>query len=93
LIIRAGGDGPPLPAAAEAYFRLDRLLSDTGTLDLPAGYAVLVVLAGDGELRGGTTRLPVRTGMTVLVPAGAGPLAVSGEGLELLCCRPPALSR
>ncbi len=93
LIIRADGDGPPLPAAAEAYFRLDRLRPGSESVALPAGYAVLVIVAGDGELSGGPTTLPVRTGMTILVPAGAGPLSVSGDGLELLCCRPPAPSR
>lgn len=96
LIIRAGAEGPPLPPAAEAYFRLDRIVPGSVPAALPEGYAVLVILTGDGELRSpnpGSTRLRLRAGMTILIPAGAGPLTVSGEGLELLCCRPPAPSR
>ncbi|WP_152361405.1 class I mannose-6-phosphate isomerase [Microlunatus speluncae] len=92
LIVRAGSDRP-LPPAAETYFRLDRVRPGSSAADLPAGYAVLVVLAGDGRLTGPASELPLRAGMTVLVPAGAGPQSVSGDGLELLCCRPPAPSK
>lgn len=92
LIVRAGSDRP-LPPAAETYFRLDRLRLRSDAIELPTGYAVLVFLAGEGELSGtDAQRLPVRAGMTVLVPADAGPRTVSGGGLELLCCRPPAPS-
>jgi mannose-6-phosphate isomerase len=53
---------------------------------------VLVVLDGNGELRGGESPqpLPIRRGDTILVPYAAGALEVAGEGLSVIRARPPA---
>ena len=52
------------------------------------GYAVLIVVAGDGELGYGAGSLAVRRGSTVLVPYAAGPTTLGG-GLRALRCLPP----
>ena len=76
-----------LPAAADPFFRVDRL---SGGAELDAGVGVLVVTAGAGALLcPGAAPLPLRRGDTVLVPYAAGSGAIRGD-VELLCCRPPA---
>jgi mannose-6-phosphate isomerase len=59
-----------------------------GRYEAPAGFAVLVIEAGAGELgwEDGTTQ--VRKGETWVVPHGAGPLTLSGD-VRLLVCLPP----
>ncbi len=94
-----GGDDPAaaactalLGAEADPFFRAHRLrpaAAPTGAVELDAGWCVLVVLAGEGHARTGEDLLPLRGGQTVLVPYGAGRVALTGE-VELLCCRPPA---
>ena len=95
---RAGDAGDLLPDAAE-FFRVER---SQGGVEWEPGYAVLVVVAGQGELVrqvGGVGELdnpdrgegmPLRAGQTVVVPFAAGPCRVEGgEDLEVLRCRPP----
>ncbi len=78
--------GDLLPAAA-SFFRAERWRGE-GQWD--PGFAVVVVVAGDGALvteGGGSTVL--RRGRTVLVPWSAGTLRLqAGAGLEVLRCRP-----
>lgn len=73
-----------LPAAADSYFRIERLRVD-GSATLDAGFAVVVVADGDAVL--GDVEAP--RGSTVLVPAAAGAVPVTGTA-TLLVCRPPA---
>lgn len=76
-----------LPAAADPFFRLDRL---TDGAELAAGVGVLVVAAGAGTLeRPGAAALPLNHADTVLVPYAAGPGRIRGP-VEVLLCRPPA---
>ena len=82
---RADDAGDLLPDAAQ-FFRVER---SQGRVDWEPGYAVLVVVAGQGELVTGE-RMPLRAGQTVVVPFAAGLCRVEGgEDLEVLRCRPP----
>lgn len=85
------GDGRTLlfPADADGFFRAWRVASRGGTVALPHGYGILVVVAGSGTLRHRTGDLPVEAGMTLLVPWSAGPVGLDGE-LDALFCAPPA---
>jgi len=60
----------------------------TGGLELrPDGsFALLTVLAGQGTLRAGDAMLALRPGATALI---AGPVQLSGAGLDLLCADAP----
>jgi mannose-6-phosphate isomerase len=93
---RDGGQaGPPggtarlLPEQADPFFRAERLRPG-GTLEVPAGYAVLIVTSGSGTLRpehGG--ELALAAGMTVLVPHASGAARLTGD-VEVVRCLPPA---
>lgn len=81
------------PAAADPYFRAERLRPGAGSVRLDPGFSVLAVSAGIGGLateHGGD--LPLRRGDVVLLPYGSGSAAVSGE-VEVIRCRPPAFGR
>ena len=69
------GEEGALPAAADPFFTADRVRPGA---PLPAGFAVLVVTAGEGALTGEHDRLAVRRGDTLLIPYAAGPLTVTG---------------
>lgn len=61
-----------------------------GRYELPAGYAVLVIESGAGEMRCEGDRCQVHKGETWVVPHAAGPLTVTGD-VRLLVCLPPAV--
>ncbi|MBB4929793.1 mannose-6-phosphate isomerase [Lipingzhangella halophila] len=77
-----------LAEEAEPYFRAD-LVRPATSAAVPAGFAVLVVLHGSGELR---TRAGEHVGLArgdvLAVPHAAGPLSVRGDVTAVLC-RPP----
>jgi mannose-6-phosphate isomerase len=78
-----------LPKEADPFFRAERV-APAPEVEMEPGFAVLVVLQGDGVLEpedGGALKL--RRGETVLLPHGAGVCRVSGE-VVLIACRPPA---
>jgi mannose-6-phosphate isomerase len=75
-----------LPAAADAYFRADRV---SGRATLDPGFAILVGLAGSGTLATEGGELPVARGSAVLVPHAAGAGELRGD-VTVLRCRPPA---
>ncbi|MFJ4173540.1 class I mannose-6-phosphate isomerase [Microbacterium sp. NPDC089696] len=84
LVRTAPASGSVFPAAADRYFRLERIPVG-GDAVVDAGFSIVVVSRGDlvlGEER-------VSAGSTVLVPHDAGALTATGEG-ELLVARPPA---
>jgi mannose-6-phosphate isomerase len=82
----AAGLVPALVPDAEPYFRADWF---SGAVDVPAGFAVVVVLDGEGELRGGDGAVGVRRGDVALVPYAVGPWRVTGTARGVVC-RPPA---
>lgn len=83
-----------LPPAAEPYFRAHRLragragVADPGP-NLPAGFAVLLAVAGAGRLipQYGDV-LDLRRGDVAVVPFAAGQWRLTGA-LEVIVCRPP----
>jgi mannose-6-phosphate isomerase len=79
------------PAAA-GFFRAQRITARSGAI-LEPSYAVLVVLAGAGEL---TTedgeKSALGKGDTVVVPHAAGAVTIDGE-LTAIRCLPPAALR
>jgi mannose-6-phosphate isomerase len=79
-------DGPPpatsLPQAADPYFRADRL---SGGATLDPGFAILVVLEGEGTLADER----IAKGATLLLPHAAGPTELTGD-VTVMRCRPPA---
>jgi len=87
-----------LPAAADPYFRADHVATvDTAggaPVQVAAGFAVLVVTGGAGELcttapgpDGSCT--PLRSGDVAVVPWCAGDWTLTGR-LDGVLCRPPA---
>jgi mannose-6-phosphate isomerase len=81
---------PLLPAAADPYFRAQRLRPALGAVALGPSFAVLVVQDGEGTLRTehGDT-LALRRGTTALVPFAAGRTTVDGA-VDAIRCLPPA---
>ncbi|MGV9801147.1 class I mannose-6-phosphate isomerase [Mycobacterium sp. NPDC003449] len=76
---------PLLPAEASTYFRMELLRPGA---DVFAGFAVAVVLAGNGVVVGTDgAPLQVAAGQTLVIPAACGDWHVDG-GVRLLVCRP-----
>lgn len=84
LVHPAPASGSVFPAAADAYFRLERIPVDGEAVVAP-GFAILVVTRGALEI--GSEAAP--KGSTLLLPASDGTVTVRGTG-ELLVARPPA---
>jgi mannose-6-phosphate isomerase len=85
--LTAVGGGGLLPAAADPYFRAERV---RGGGELAPSFAVLLVLGGEGALRTSAgDELELRRGTTALVPFGAGATTVTGD-VEAIRCLPPA---
>jgi mannose-6-phosphate isomerase len=74
-----------LPEQAAPYFRMELLSAGA---DVPAGFAVAVVLSGAGTLAATRSEpLDATRGQTFVVPAGCGDWCVEGD-VRLLVCRP-----
>jgi mannose-6-phosphate isomerase len=89
-----GGRGPVrpgverlLPAAADPFFRAERLRPDPAA-PLEAAFSILVVTGGSGRLETHGGAHSLGRGDTVLVPFAAGPGEVRGR-LEAVRCLPP----
>jgi mannose-6-phosphate isomerase len=83
----AAGSGSCLPTEAARYFRLE-FVSVAGRRSLDPGFTILVVTEGAVTLQTAKARVDVRAGATVLLPASAGPVELTGEG-TVLAARPP----
>jgi mannose-6-phosphate isomerase len=75
-----------LPRAADDYFRL-HLARPASAVAVPAGFAVVVVLAGTGEVATGAAALPVSRGDVLAVPYAVGDWMLGGA-VEAVVCRP-----
>jgi len=84
LIGTAPDSGSVFPAAADEYFRLERIPVDGSTV-VGRGFSIVIVSGGDIEIDGRRLRI----GSSLLVPDAAGVLEATGAG-ELLVARPPA---
>ena len=75
-----------LPPDADSFFRAGSVAG--GTASMPAGFGVLVVTGGEGELEcGAAAPIAVRAGMTLVIPTAAGPWRLRGD-VAVICCRP-----
>lgn len=76
------------PAEADPFFRAERVLPSDAS-PLPAGFSILVVVAGSGTLSWGDEKIMrVNRGDTVLVPFAAGDCLLRGS-LDAIRCLPP----
>ena len=82
-----------LPAQADPYFRAMRADTSAGPVSVPAGFAIVVVLQGSGELVWADGSQAVRRGDVALVPYAIGPWQVVGgdEALVAMVCAPPSV--
>jgi mannose-6-phosphate isomerase len=80
-------DAQVFPAAADEFFRAERLAGGVDTV-LDPGFSVLVVTAGSGRLAVAGGALELGAGATIAVPYGAGAARLQGD-LDVLRCRPP----
>lgn len=79
-----------LPADADLFFRAHSVSG--GDASMPAGFAVLVVTAGAGRVEGvAGDPIAVRAGMSLVVPAAAGPWRLRGD-VTAICCRPASVA-
>ena len=76
-----------LPARADTFFRAS-LVDVVDPVVFEPGYAILVVVSGEGRLAYSAGTLPVRRGSTILVPYDAGPTTFEGH-FQALRGRPP----
>ncbi len=92
--IESAGLTAALPAAADAYFRAHRFDASAGPVTVAAGFAVVLVLDGQGVLSSPSGSLGVTRGDVVLVPFSAGDYDLhtvgGGPALVGVVCRPPA---
>ncbi len=83
-----------MPAQADAYFRAHRFDSSGGPVSVDPGFAIVLVLHGDGVLASPGGALGVSRGDVVLVPYAAGEYTLHHDGhgaaLTGVVCRPPA---
>jgi mannose-6-phosphate isomerase len=83
-LIRPAGYGPSvLPHQMDPYLRLERW-AVTDRVIIEPGFAVLVVIAGEGQVND----ITLTRGSTAVVPYAAGPLELTGHA-EVLVARPP----
>ncbi len=76
-------------AAGDPYFRAD-LVRPVSSATVPAGFGVVVVLDGTGELTGSNTEpVSVKAGDVLAVPHAAGDVTVTGA-VGAVWNRPPA---
>jgi mannose-6-phosphate isomerase len=80
-----------LPRSADQFFRIDVAAPLGVAVAVDPGFAVVIVLDGDGELGWSTPeaseRVPIARGQAWAVPAGIGRWTVSG-GIRAVVCRP-----
>jgi mannose-6-phosphate isomerase len=75
-----------LPRRANDFFRM-QTARPASAVAVPAGFAVVVVLAGTGELAAGDGARRVSRGDVLVVPYGAGDWTLRGD-VEAVVCRP-----
>jgi mannose-6-phosphate isomerase len=75
-----------LPRRADGFFRM-HLARPVAAVAVPAGFAVVAVLAGTAELAATGSSLRVSRGDVLVVPYGAGDWSLWGD-VEAVVCRP-----
>jgi mannose-6-phosphate isomerase len=76
---------------ADPFFRAERIAPAGGVALLDAGFSILVVLEGSGQLESGNSEvLSLARGATVVIPHAVGDATLSGS-LVAVRCRPPSV--
>lgn len=92
--IEGAGLRSAMPPEADAYFRAHRFAVDDVPVEVPAGFAIVLILDGHGILRSEAAALEVARGDVVLVPFAAGAYSFHAQSaahpLTGVVCRPPA---
>lgn len=91
--IEGAGLRSVMPEQADAYFRAHRFDASTDPVTVEAGFAIVLVLSGQGVLASAAGALEVAAGDAVLVPFAAGDYSLHARGsgdLVGVVCRPPA---
>jgi mannose-6-phosphate isomerase len=81
-----------LPAAADPFFRIDIAAPLHSAVTVDSGFAVAIVLDGDGELgwtAHASERVSIARGQVWAVPAGIGAWTIRGD-VRAVVCRPSA---
>jgi mannose-6-phosphate isomerase len=76
-----------LPRAADPFFSAQRIAPAGDATQLEAGFAVIVVIDGAGQI----AELDVQRGDAILVPHAAGAVTAVGQ-LTAIVCRPPEVA-
>jgi len=81
-----------MPREADGYFRAQRCDASAGPVTIDAGFAIVLILEGEGSLATATDTVPVTRGDAVLVPFAAGDytLTAADGALVGVASRPPA---
>jgi mannose-6-phosphate isomerase len=79
--------GRYFPAEADRFFRAEQLVCRTAVSFGPE-FSILVVLSGEGVLTAGGSGTPLRRGVSVLVPYGAGECRITGQVAAVRCLPP-----
>jgi mannose-6-phosphate isomerase len=77
-----------LPSAADTFFRAQRV-GVSAPVTFHPGYAILIVVSGEGRIAHAGGSLAVRRGSAILVPYGAGATTLDGD-FQALRCQPPS---
>jgi len=92
--IQQAGLVSAMPKQADAYFRAHRFDSSGGPVSVDAGFAIVLVLEGNGVLAGSSGSMQVTRGDVVLVPYALGEYTLHSDGhagpVVGVVCRPPA---
>ena len=78
-----------LPPRADTFFRAERV-DVSAPVTFEPGYAILIVVSGQGRIAYPAGSLPVHRGSTILVPYAVGPTTLDGH-CQALRCLPPSL--
>jgi mannose-6-phosphate isomerase len=73
-----------LPQRADPFFRAERV-DVSAAVTFEPGYAILIVVSGDGRIAYPTGNLAVRRGATILVPYAVGTTTFEGHFQALRC--------
>jgi mannose-6-phosphate isomerase len=82
-----------MPAAADPYFRAQRIDTSAGAVGVDAGFAIVLATEGRGIIHTSQGDHEVARGDVLLIPFAAGDWSASSEGsrsLVAVACRPPA---
>lgn len=87
--IQGAGLNSVLPVQADPYFRAHRIVSTEGLVTVEAGFAIVLVLEGDGVIHSDVASFEVTRGDVALMPFAAGDWNLHG-GATAIVCRPPS---